>query len=61
MVIRMTDSKEFIVNDKQLALFLKNHGAKLIEMKNGKYVFENDDSIDEDIALFEEIQAKCMF
>lgn len=60
MVRRMTD-KIFEVNDKQLAIFLKNHGIKLIEIKNGKYVFEYDDLIEEKLDLFEEMQAKCMF
>lgn len=56
----MTD-KIFEVNDKQLAIFLKNHGIKLIEIKNGKYVFEYDDLIEEKLDLFEETQARCMF
>lgn len=57
----MTDKKEFTVNDKSLALFLKNHGIKLVEIKNGKYIFEYDDLIEEKLDLFEEMQAKCMF
>ena len=61
MVIKMTDKKEFTVNDKSLALFLKNHGIKLVEIKNGKYIFEYDDIIDDVIAMFEDMQDKCMF
>lgn len=57
----MTDKKEFTVNDKSLALFLKNHGIKLVEIKNGKYIFEYDDIIDDVIAMFEDMQDKCMF
>lgn len=60
MVRRMTD-KTFEVNDKQLAIFLKNHGIKLIEIKNGKYIFEYDASIEENLKAFEELQGKCMF
>lgn len=61
MVIKMTDKKEFAVNDKSLALFLKSHGIKLVEMKNGKYIFEYDDLIEEKLDLFEEMQARCLF
>lgn len=60
MVRRMTD-KIFEVNDKQLAIFLKNHGVKLVEIKNGKYVFEYDDLIEEKLDLFEEMQVRCLF
>lgn len=52
---------EFIVNDLSVASFLKNHGSKMIAVKNGKYVFEYDDTIDDNIKLYEETLKKCMF
>lgn len=56
-----SDKKEFVVKDKSLAVFLNSHGINLIEIKNGKFIFEYDDSIKEKLNLFEEVHAKCMF
>lgn len=61
MVRRMTDKKEFTCNDKGLATFLKRHGVRFIEFRNGRYVFEYNDSIEDIIGLFEDEQDKCMF
>lgn len=62
MVTRMTDKKkEFVVNDLSIASFLKNHGSKMIGIRNGKYIFEYDDTIDENMKLFMDMQDKCMF
>lgn len=62
MVIRMTDNKnEFVVNDLSVASFLKNHGSKMICIRNGKYIFEYDDTIEENLKLFVIMQDKCMF
>ena len=52
---------EFTVNDVSLATFLKNHGSKMIEIKNGKYIFEYDDTIEENLKLYEDTLKKCMF
>lgn len=57
----MDTKNEFTVNDRHLAIFLKNHGANLIRIENGKFVFANDDTLDEKLALFEEAQKRCMF
>lgn len=54
-------NKEFIVNDVSVASFLKNNGSKMIAMRNGKYVFEYDDTIDANIKLYEETLKKCLF
>lgn len=54
-------NKEFIVNDLSVASFLKNHGSKMIAIRNGKYVFEYDDTIDVNIKLYEETLKKCLF
>lgn len=61
MARKMTDKKEFIVNDKSLAVFLKSYDVRLIGMKNGKFVFEYDDSIEDKLELFEKMQTMCMF
>lgn len=57
----MYDGKIFSVNDHQLAVYMMNHGSKLICIENGIYIFEYDDFIDENIELFETMQEKCMF
>ena len=52
---------EFTINDVSLATFLNNHGSKMIEIKNGKYIFEYDDTIEENLKLYEDTLKKCMF
>ncbi len=52
---------EFTVNDVSLAAFLKNNGSKMVEIKNGKYIFEYDDTIEENLKLYEDTLKKCMF
>lgn len=55
------DKKNFTCNDRQLGIYLKNHGSKLVCIENGIYVFEYDDSIEDNLKAFEELQKKCMF
>lgn len=55
------DNKEFVVNDLSVASFLKNHGSNMIAIRNGKYVFKHDDTIDVNIKLYEETLKKCLF
>lgn len=57
----MDDKKKFSCNDRQLSIYLKNHGSKLVCIENGIYIFEYDDSIEENLKAFENIQEKCMF
>lgn len=57
----MYDGKIFSVNDYKLAVYMMNHGSKLICIENGIYIFEYDDSIEENLAEFEKLQDMCMF
>lgn len=57
----MYDGKIFSVNDRQLAVYMMNHGSKLICIENGIYIFKYDDSIEENLEEFENLQDKCMF
>lgn len=57
----MYDGNIFSVNDYKLAVYMMNHGSKLICIENGIYIFEYDDSIEENLAEFEKLQDMCMF
>lgn len=57
----MDDNKRFSCNDRQLSSYLINHGSKLICVENGIYIFEYDDSIDDNLRMFEDALKKCMF
>lgn len=57
----MYDGKIFSVNDYKLAVYMMNYGSKLICIENGIYIFEYDDSIEENLAEFEKLQDMCMF
>lgn len=53
--------KEFYVNDLSIASYLKNHGSKMIRIKNGKYVFEFDETIDKNLDEYFKMYEKSMF
>ena len=55
------DVKEFVVNDLSIATFLEGHGSRMIDCRDGKYVFIYDDTIDKNIELYAEVWDKCMF
>lgn len=57
----MDDKKEFVVNDVSVASFLRNNGSKMIAIRNGCYIFEYDETIDDNIIAYENMQDKCMF
>lgn len=57
----MDESKKFSCNDRQLGTYLNSHGSKLICIENGVYIFEYDDSIEDNLRSFERLQEKCMF
>lgn len=57
--------KEFHCNGKRLADYLIKHGSKLIntEFINGEkvYVFEHDDSIDDNLKQWDIAKKRCLF
>ena len=55
------DKKEFIVNDLSIATFLEGHGSRMIDCRDGKYVFIYDDTIDKNLELYAEVWDKCIF
>ena len=55
------DVKEFVVNDLSIATFLEGHGSRMIDCRDGKYVFIYDDTIDKNLELYAEVWDKCMF
>lgn len=55
------DVKEFVVNDLSIATFLEGHGSRMIDCRDGKYVFIYDDTIDKNLELYMEVKDKCMF
>ena len=55
------DAKEFVVNDLSIATFLEGHGSRMIDCRDGKYVFIYDDTIDKNLELYAEVWDKCMF
>lgn len=58
----MDKKEEFLVKDLSIATYLKNHGSKLIEIRNGcEYIFENDDTIDKNLDEYFELYKKSMF
>jgi hypothetical protein len=52
---------EFVVNDLSIATFLEGHGSRMIDCRDGKYVFIYDDTIDKNLELYAEVWDKCMF
>lgn len=55
------DINEFVVNDLSIATFLEGHGSRMIDCRDGKYVFIYDDTIDKNLELYAEVWDKCMF
>ena len=55
------DVKEFVVNDLSIATFLEGHGSRMIDCRDGKYVFIYDDTIDKNLELYAEVWDKCIF
>ena len=55
------DAKEFVVNDLSIATFLEGHGSRMIDCRDGKYVFIYDDTIDKNLELYAEVWDKCLF
>ena len=55
------DVKEFVVNDLSIATFLEGHGSRMIDCRDGKYVFIYDDTIDKNLELYAEVWDKCLF
>ena len=55
------DVKEFVVNDLSIATFLEGHGSRMIDCRDGEYVFIYDDTIDKNLELYAEVWDKCMF
>lgn len=58
---KKNDDKYFEINDVSMATFLKANGSKMIGMKNGVFIFEDDETIDENIKKYEDMLKKCMF
>lgn len=63
----MSDNK-FFCKGKQLARFLIEHGSKLIESKKDResnwftvFIFENDETIELNLQLWEKEKKKCLF
>lgn len=52
---------EFVVNDLSIATFLEGHGSRMIDCRDGKYVFIYDDTIDKNLELYMEVKDKCLF
>ena len=55
------DINEFVVNDLSIATFLEGHGSRMIDCRDGKYVFIYDDTIDKNLELYAEVWDKCLF
>lgn len=55
------DVKEFVVNDLSIATFLEGHGSRMIDCRDGKYIFIYDDTIDKNLELYAEVWDKCLF
>ncbi len=54
-------NKEFTCNSRPLAEYLKKNGSKFIRIDKGLFVFEYDDSIEDNLKRYEAIQKRCMF
>lgn len=55
------DVREFIVSDLSTATFLEGHGSRMIDCRNGRYVFAYDDTIEPNLELYSQVWDKCMF
>ena len=51
----------FYCKSKNLAKYLIKHGSKFIKVEKDNYIFEKDESIEQNLAIYEKDMKKCMF
>lgn len=51
----------FYCKGKRLAEYLIKHGSKFIKVEKNKFIFEKDESVERNLAVYEKDMKKCMF